>query len=173
MENQLKLNYDFGASYSVVETNEGRYLVTYDSQMGSINHRSHVVMPEWGTCTCGEWQDMQYPCRHACAYARNKNESFDCVKELYVACEHKGAALKSMFFQNVEPVIRDNIPFDGITLPNLVTKQAGRPKVKRFRRRSKFIDPKNTSSIICSLCHQRGHNRHTCTNETSTNMDIM
>ena len=88
VEEQLRINYDMGAAYSVVETNEGRYLVTYESETGNPAHRSHMLTPEWGSCTCGKWQDMVYPCRHACAYARKiQNESFDHVKDCYVGSE--------------------------------------------------------------------------------------
>jgi hypothetical protein len=53
---------------------------------------------------------------------------------------------------------------DGITRSpqNNGKQQAGRPKVRRIRNRSKYEEPEEESRIVCSLCNQRGHNRKTC-----------
>ena len=54
------------------------------------------------------------------------------------------------------------LEYDPVTLPSIVvTRQSGRPKMKRYRPRSKFPDP-NDSKIICKKCTERGHNSLTC-----------
>jgi len=64
------------------------------------------------------------------------------------------------------PVVVDTIDFDGKTKPRptRVKRQAGRPKVKRYRRRSELYDP-SESPIVCSICGVRGHNCRTCKTE--------
>ena len=60
------------------------------------------------------------------------------------------------------PVIVDTIKYDGKTKPPIWAKRAaGRPKVKRHRRRSELLDA-SQSRIKCSLCGARGHNHRTC-----------
>ena len=41
-------------------------------------------------------------------------------------------------------------------------RQSGRPKTKRFRKRSRWAHEPERSNIVCSGCQRRGHNIRTC-----------
>jgi hypothetical protein len=65
---------------------------------------------------------------------------------------------------NINPVIMDTLITDKneTILPLVVVvKQPGRPQTKRLRSRSKCTNPEH-SSIICSICNEKGHNKRTC-----------
>ncbi len=52
--------------------------------------------------------------------------------------------------------------FDDIeTKPPPVKKSSGRPMIKRYRPRSKYMDH-SVSTVKCSTCGQNGRNRRTC-----------
>jgi len=55
----------------------------------------------------------------------------------------------------------DSLRFDGETLHPLAKTQIGRPKKRRFRQRSKFVDS-SKSTITCSICGESGHNKRSC-----------
>ena len=69
-----------------------------------------------------------------------------------------------MLSLNIHPICMETIGADGSTLPpKLSTKrQSGRPKTKRFRKRSRWAYEPERSNIVCSDCKQRGHNIRTC-----------
>ena len=124
--------------------------------------RSNELVPSKSWCSCGIWQDNLFPCKHAVAFfLQCGGESVDGIMSDYTSDVHKGKALKAMFQQNISPPILSTIPFDGVTKANKRVKRAGRPKVKRIRRRSKYADP-NESNITCFNCHKKGHNRRSC-----------
>lgn len=72
-------------------------------------------------------------------------------------------AQNDLLTKNITPVVPDQLSKDGMSLPpkDSGKRKAGRPKTKRIRNRSKFIDP-SQSSIICSRCRRPGHNARTC-----------
>ena len=122
----------------------------------------HVLHPLATTCTCGLWQDMRIPCRHAMVYFGKWN-GFDFEKILrdHVHYYFKYKSMQVLYKPNICPVVTDTVEFDGKTQPPIEKKAAGRPKKKRFRRRSKYVDSKK-SPIKCSVCGERGHNAKTC-----------
>ena len=123
----------------------------------------HVVKPDLQWCSCGVWQDFMYPCRHGCAvYRKWKEKQFNYVLANLVHPYYKFEFVKQTFRNNVFPVSLDAIKYDGVTKPPMVSKrQPGRPRTKRIRRRSEYLEPED-SPVTCSICGKRGHNRRTC-----------
>ena len=123
---------------------------------------THVVTPRDQHCTCGKWQDVQYPCRHALSYFRiHMDKTLKWVMNNQVGDIHRYKTLQKLYKPNMRPVVVDTLRYDGITEPPLARRSAGRPKQQRFRRRSEHADPES-SAIKCGRCGQRGHNRRTC-----------
>lgn len=114
-------------------------------------------------CDCGVWQDHGYPCIHAVAYFKTyKNCSFD---ELLgeVNAEYTYENEKLLFEKNLMTVCIDQIVCDGKTLPPISEKRkAGRPRMKRFRQRTRFSRERSIPNLRCSRCGARGHNVRTC-----------
>jgi hypothetical protein len=83
----------------------------------------------------------------------------------YVDDNYKYKNLQEMLRKNIAQVCIETIRQDGSTLPPLaLTKRAsGCPKKVRIRKRSRrwTFEPEK-SSIVCSRCHERGHNVRTC-----------
>ena len=123
----------------------------------------HTVKPRQQWCSCGMWQEFLYPCRHGCAVYRIWEEKdINYVLEKVVHVFYRYDYVQKLFNQNVFPSCIDNAIYDGETKPPRVTgRQAGRPRTKRIRRRSEFMDPEK-SPITCSECGERGHNKRTC-----------
>ena len=124
----------------------------------------HILKPHFKWCSCGLWQEHQYPCRHACAYFR-KWLYLDWINILLQNEVHDFYLynfLQKLSTRNVIPVVLDSLSYDGSTKPPLVLhRTSGRPQSKRIRRRSEFIDH-DESPVTCSVCHERGHNWKTC-----------
>jgi len=175
----IKKRWDAAASMTVMELEEdcGDFKVVETSITAedpsdhpmppAHGHMSvHVVKPDLQWCSCGVWQDVMYPCRHACAvYRKWKEKEVDYILSDLVPAYYKFGYVKQMFTSNVFPVSLEGIAYDGVTKPPEATKrQAGRPRMKRIRHRSEFLHP-DESPIVCSQCHQRGHNnKRTCRN---------
>jgi hypothetical protein len=67
---------------------------------------------------------------------------------------------QELFRENIIPAIVEMIDSDNITNPpNTLTKrQPGRPKKKRLRMLSRYVNPTD-SKIKCSICGEGGHNK--------------
>ena len=126
----------------------------------------HIVKPELEWCSCGVWQDVLYPCRHACAVFRKwKEKEFTYILQHLVHPYYTFDSVQKMYKHNVYPACLDSVQYDRETKPPASHgRQPGRPRVKRIRRRSEFLDPEE-SPITCSDCGQRGHNKRTCKNQ--------
>ena len=129
----------------------------------------YIVKPDLQWCTCGTWQDVLYPCRHGCAVIRKwKEKDFSYVLQNLVHPYYKFEYVQQIYKNNIFPACIENVKYDNATKPPVVNKrQSGRPKMKRIRRRSEFLDPEE-SPITCSNCGQRGHNKRTCKNQIRT-----
>jgi hypothetical protein len=123
---------------------------------------THILRPGRHWCSCGIWQEYRYPCVHACAYFRKWVENnLQYVLQSEVDDYYSYSSVHGLFTRNIVPVVLDSLSFDGKTKPPLVLhRTAGRPKMKRIRRRSELAEE---SRVSCSICGERGHNRRTCT----------
>ena len=109
------------------------------------HHSIHIVNLDNQLCTCGIWQDFLYPCQHACAvYQKCKETTFSFILSDMVPDIYKFGYVKKTFSQNLFPACLDGIEYDGVVLPSRSTKsQPGRPRMKRMRNRSEFLDPED------------------------------
>ena len=61
----------------------------------------------------------------------------------------KYKTLKNLYYPNIYPVIWNNIRGDGVTLPPTVKRSLGRPKKRRYRRRTQQDGmPAITSAVV-------------------------
>jgi len=177
----LKVRWDAAASITVMELEQGcgDFKVSEPGILQEQDHQDenlpnmpftsltqqkvHIVKPDLKYCTCGTWQDMLFPCRHACAvYRKHLRKEFSYVQECLVHRFYLFDSVKSLFKTNINPVCLEHVHYDGETKPPYCSKrQPGRPKSKRFRRRSEFLNAED-SKIKCGMCNQRGHNSRTC-----------
>jgi hypothetical protein len=129
----------------------------------------HTVSPLSRHCTCGVWQDYLVPCKHACAVFKQQYQlSFNDIQEKHVHPYYTCGSLHELYSNNIFPVCIDNLEHDKVTLPPEVrVRSAGRPRIKRVRRRSEYADPAD-SKVRCSVCKERGHNKRTCTATVGT-----
>jgi uncharacterized protein Veg len=130
--------------------------------------RTHIVIPDKQWCSCGLWQDLEYPCQHFVAFFRKWREcdSLETLQQFHVSAYYMYDSLHNLYTPNINPVVVDAISYDRKTKPPVITqRRTGRPKVKRYRRRSELVEP-SLSKITCSQCGEKGHNVRTCKNAT-------
>ena len=164
----IKNLYDASSSFEVLQINEevGDYKINRTAfDVGTIGI-SHCINIKNCFCTCGKWQDREYPCIDALAYFRNyARMSLRDVLEQTVAPYYNCRSLYFLWKNNICPVIISTLDSEPTALPPFVEekvkRQTGRPQKKRFRPRSKYPDPED-SKIVCKKCGDRGHNSKTC-----------
>ena len=130
----------------------GGNIFDVDSQAGSSLSRTVDLGAR--TCSCLLFQDLGYPCIHACSAALKAGVDIAtlCIDERRVG------SLQAVYQFGIVPVDLETIQPMAL-LPPLVQRQTGRPKVKRIRSR---IEDSQKRVYFCSFCHKRGHNVKTC-----------
>jgi MULE transposase domain/SWIM zinc finger len=107
------------------------------------------------TCDCGQFQQLQYPCKHAARALQNNPDS-----ELIHSLIHPSYTLewlKAVYEYPVSPVIMNETP-SLVIHPPFVQVQPGRPKRVRNRTRGE-----RGPGIRCSACKEIGHhNARSC-----------
>ena len=69
-------------------------------------------------CSCGRWQELKYPCRHAVAYFRKwEDMSFPDIFQEHVHDYYRNKSMKQIYGYNIFPVLQDQIRYDGETNP--------------------------------------------------------
>jgi hypothetical protein len=98
--------------------------------------RTHIVIPDKQWCSCGLWQDLEYPCQHFVAFFRKWREcdSLETLQQFHVSAYYMYDSLHNLYTPNINPVVVDAISYDRKTKPPVITqRRTGRPKVKRYR----------------------------------------
>jgi hypothetical protein len=118
-------------------------------------------------CTCGKWQEFNYPCIDALAVLKlYDGKTIEYVLQRYVSKFHSFLYEWEFLARNMNPVCRPNLKSDGVTKPPkpLETRPTGRPKNKRLRSRPAPPNPNNNGRlpIRCKKCGGTGHNVRTC-----------
>ena len=167
-ETQAKIRnlYDESAGFKIIPTDEvaGIYKINRtESLLGEpiISHNLNVIH---NTCTCGLWQEYNVPCVDAVAYLRIcQNKSIDEIIDEDVSRLYTYEYLHKLYKDNLNAVALSTLRHDEVTsvAKNTPKRQPGRPKMLRYRERSKYENPAD-SKIKCQKCGRRGHNRAGC-----------
>ena len=164
---ELRKNWEACAGYEVHQQNgEGTQFTIVRQPENAVGRETRFTIDlQYKTCECGLWQHYLYPCIDVLAYYRihevmPMHRVFAAEVDKLYTYENE----QEMLNLNIHPVCMEAIGADGSTLPpKLSTKrQAGRPKTKRFRKRSRWAHEPERSNIVCSGCKRRGHNIRTC-----------
>jgi hypothetical protein len=110
------------------------------------------------TCTCMQFQEFGGPCSHALVAARSANVDPTTLFDHYF----KPLAWNKMYkssWSHLSPFLTTNLEADD-TLPPLVKRRQGRPKIKRIRKSVALQDRQNKCSN--PWCRQKGHNKRSC-----------
>ena len=169
VENILRTHWDDCSGMSIVAMNgeNGEVFTVFEPARGpfaveSIGYNMNVLTK---ACDCGLWQEHGYPCVHAVAFLKkHRNVSFEALLE-EVCPEYTYESNHSLFKRNFLTVCVDKVEMDTTILAPLFKKRkAGRPKKKRYRKRSRVSTKSNetSTSARCSRCGIAGHNVRTC-----------
>ena len=139
-------------------TEKGRQLAArsvsghiFDVQSRPGVDASRIVDLEKRECTCMKFQDLGYQCKHACAAALLADLDIPslCIDERRVG------ALRRVYEFGIIPIDLETIPLILSERPP-VQRQAGRPKVKRIRRRD---EDRPKKIRFCALIGKQGMTR--------------
>lgn len=111
------------------------------------------------TCSCCYWQLEDFPCSHAAAALYRVN-----LKPInFIPSYFTKAGFEAVYAQDVNPITHDgdwNLPSQAqIINPPVQKRQAGRPKMKRFRSKDEMKKP---YTVHCEKCGKCGHNKRRC-----------
>jgi hypothetical protein len=92
--NHIKHLYNVVAGFVVTKIDDDEYKVNQKSYKFETQPPSHLVNPKEQWCSCGKWQDWEFPCIDAIAYFRNyENESVDNILMKYVSPYYQSRSL--------------------------------------------------------------------------------
>ncbi|KAG7357678.1 hypothetical protein IV203_002366 [Nitzschia inconspicua] len=164
---QILDRWEKGIGYRVVDSGgDGqKYSVHRIIEGNTGSNQSFTLNWVDGVCECGVWQMHGIPCVHGMAYFRWRNFwTLQQVVEQFVEKCHTYDYEQKLYSGSFVPVCMDMLQPDQTTLPPDIEgkRMAGRPKTVRLRLRSRYSHRPEKSPIVCSRCHQRGHNARTC-----------
>lgn len=150
------------ASYDIISNDDdGTSYKVYWGKGDDYNHtKTHIINLDTKMCTCGVWQDTELLCVHIMCYYRSvEGLSFKEVLELPHSPYYSYNTLGKLYKDNIKPVIVHQLESDNETLPPPLNnkRQAGRPAIRRKRKRSK-----TEKTVVCSKCRKPGHNAIGC-----------
>ena len=164
---ELRKNWEACGGYEVHQKDSEGNEFTIVRQPGTAleSPTRFTIDLHYRTCECGLWQHYLYPCIDVLAYYRihevmPMHRVFAAEVDKLYTYENE----QEMLSLNIHPICMETIGADGSTLPPKVStkRQSGRPKTKRFRKRSRWAYEPERSNIVCSGCKRRGHNIRTC-----------
>ncbi|KAH6572337.1 hypothetical protein BASA50_001684 [Batrachochytrium salamandrivorans] len=126
--------------------------------VNQANGHKRIINLTLKTCTCGKFQEYQFPCHHAAVVIVKAGLS----PIHFMAASYYTSSLQAIYSNPVTPVVLDDIVPGEIVFPPVITRRAGRPKSRRIRSRGEtnFED-----QYTCTVCGNKGHNRRTCSNK--------
>jgi len=136
----------------------GKYLVfpqSFDSgraliRRGESSSGGSIVNVNEQTCTCLEWQDRVFPCRHALAAMQHFDRLPDVEYERFEPYPFTVEQYRKTYAGSLHPVILSDLPLDHRNKPHgIVTKKKGRKKEKRLRRETKHSRARKESRKVC------------------------
>ncbi|MQL68849.1 hypothetical protein Taro_001139 [Colocasia esculenta] len=122
--------------------------------------KTYVVDLHLQTCSCGHWQLVKIPCKHACAAIGSNKEAVT----QYVSAFYSTEVYRAAYETNIQPIPTFDMPdppqpSEVLIKPPTTKRLPGRPRKRRIHSRGE-VD----HAYICSRCKQTGHNRRTCSN---------
>ena len=198
MTNKRLAYIKMGSERKITDVGPDLFTVSPLASRAKPDKSNRVVDLKSRTCSCGQWQQMGFPCLHAYGVLFNLEMERDIQ---FIYSKNHYSEIKTAFSHFHKPVDVSNVSADGITTLAPVSKKRGRPRVKRVRSRGEYsrvgnkkcgkcgknghyattcsgpIEVQNKRQTTCSLCKQKGHNRQTCSNRIvessqSNNMEI-
>jgi zinc finger SWIM domain-containing protein 3 len=150
VQKKLVSNIQDGNRMHVVQFSETGFQV-FNPQ----SNRTRIVDLKSNECSCGEFKEFMFPCRHAAtAISKLKRPHSN-----YMHASYLKDSLCLVYGIPLIPVDMEDVASDSASLPPNVKRKAGRPKTVRIRSRGE-MDEEN--QLICSSCGQKGHNKRTC-----------
>ena len=130
----------------------------FDVQSRPGSNASRTVNLLSRECSCNLFQDLGYPCPHACSATLHVGVDIPslCIDERMIG------SLLMVYDTGIVPVDIDNVP-SHVLEPPLVQRQAGRPMVNRIGPQH---EDRPTRINHCSVCNERGHNKKTTRRST-------
>jgi MULE transposase domain/Ulp1 protease family, C-terminal catalytic domain/SWIM zinc finger len=154
-----------GVVETVASKNDNLFNIVHPRRKASDTGMRYNIDVAQKCCNCDEWQDHGVPCIHAIAYFRfHKQVILEQILQEEVDQYYKYENERMLLRNNIQPICMEWICHDGRTLPPRESKKrsTGRRRKKRSRKRSRWSYEPEKSKIVCSRCHQRGHNIRTC-----------
>jgi hypothetical protein len=148
-----------------LEENGSVFSVVRPARSATVDKTSYNIDVLNYTCDCGVWQDHGVPCIDGIAYYKlHEKLTVDQVLEGKIDSNYTYDNQRSMLSRNIISVCLNRLRPDDTALPPAASqkKNVGRPKNKRFRKRSRYAHDPESSSRSCSRCKMRGHNVRTC-----------
>ncbi|KAH9263673.1 hypothetical protein BASA83_012912 [Batrachochytrium salamandrivorans] len=99
--------------------------------VNQANGHKRIINLTLKTCTCGKFQEYQFPYHHAAVVLVKAGLS----PIHFMAASYYTSSLKAIYSNPVTPVVLDDIVLGEIVLPLAITRRAGRPKSRRTRSR--------------------------------------
>jgi hypothetical protein len=139
---------------------DGRRLVAYPSDQHTglvtdLEGNDFIIRIDVGTCSCGKFQEFDFPCKHVAAFALSKGQ--DPVQ--YVGGVYTVEHYKRTYEQAIPPIVASQLQTLREIRPPMIKRGRGRPRKLRIRHSSE-IEKKRLKH--CSLCKQAGHTRKRC-----------
>ena len=128
--------------------------LVFDVQSRVAGRAARVVDLSRRECSCKMFQDLGYPCVHACSAAIMAGVD---VPSLCIEAR-RVRALQAVYARGVVPADIEDVPSEPV-LPPIPRRLPGRPHVSRFR---PAHETRQKRENFCSKCHRSGHNRTTC-----------
>ncbi|KAH9250119.1 hypothetical protein BASA81_012071 [Batrachochytrium salamandrivorans] len=143
-------NRDNGRRHQMFQTGDHLFKVT-----SLTSGYTRMVNLATKTCSCMEFQEMQFPCAHAAlAISTNRQPVNQFVDRSYLL-----SSLQSAYSQKIVFVDLDTINCDETLQPPNVVKKAGRSQKVCLRSRGEVND---NDRYACKGCGLLGHNVRTC-----------
>ncbi|MQL92794.1 hypothetical protein Taro_025428 [Colocasia esculenta] len=122
--------------------------------------KTYAVDLHLQTCSCGHWQLVKIPCKHACAAIGSNKEAVT----QYVSVFYSTEVYRAAYERNIQPIPTFDMldppqPSEVLIKPPTTKRLPGRLRKRRIHSRGE-VD----HAYICSRCKQTGHNRRTCSN---------
>ena len=156
----LEKHVDLGIKRRIIQVGPYTFTVSPLASQKKPDKSNRIVDLQQQTCSCGQWQEMKFPCLHAAGVLRAQGKHFDLQ---YIDSRYQITELKQAFSRLHTPIDMESIEADGVTMLTSVLKKRGRPRTKRLRSRSEHLCDKQKR---CSTCGQKGHYSTTCVSST-------